>query len=164
MKFLIVTWLANSDMPPKWSPCQWVVIRLSICVTPASFMAAMMRPASRGAAAPGFPVSISTDSPDGVTNKVAFPPSTSTTYMSKVLRACACAAGTNPARQKPRTNIPSTHTDLRIDSSSGPTSPAEEHSVPGAYHIFGESGDAGSHRPARPPSHLDRSGGGLRLC
>jgi hypothetical protein len=48
-------------------------------VTPASFAASTMRPASRAAWAPPLPVSMSTVSPDGVTNKVALPPSTSMT-------------------------------------------------------------------------------------
>ena len=45
---------------------------------PASLTAAMMRSASRAAAAPPLPVSMSSDSPDGDTNSVALPPSTST--------------------------------------------------------------------------------------
>jgi hypothetical protein len=38
-----------------------------------------LREGSLGPAAPPFPVSMSTDSPDGATKSVAFPPSTSTT-------------------------------------------------------------------------------------
>src|SRR5215470_3321451 len=78
------TLAASSAMPPKWSPCQWVVIRWSICRRPASFIASTMRPASRAAAAPALPVSISSDSREGDTNKVELPPSTSITYTSSV--------------------------------------------------------------------------------
>src|SRR5437588_648368 len=52
----------------------------------------MMRPASRAAAAPALPVSISSDSPEGATNKVEFPPSTSITYISSVFDVRVCAA------------------------------------------------------------------------
>src|SRR5207249_11163788 len=41
--------------------------------------------------APPFPESTSIDSPEGVTNRTALPPSTSTTYMSSVFRVCATA-------------------------------------------------------------------------
>src|SRR6266403_4208293 len=57
-------------------------------MTPASFVAAKMRIGSR---TPGFPVSMSTDSPEGVTKRVAFPPSTSTTYISSGLVDGVCA-------------------------------------------------------------------------
>src|SRR5271166_2937985 len=50
-----------------------------------------MRPASRAAAAPALPVSINSDSPEGVTKSVALPPSTSMTYTSSVFRVCATA-------------------------------------------------------------------------
>src|SRR5437667_11420522 len=46
-----------------------------------------MRPASRGAAAPAVPVSISNDSPEGETKSVAFPPSTSMTYIARFFDA-----------------------------------------------------------------------------
>src|SRR5436309_13147915 len=59
-----------------------------MAVTPASFAAATIRSASRTAPAPPFPESTSIDSPEGVTNRTALPPSTSTTYMSSVFRVC----------------------------------------------------------------------------
>src|SRR5262249_43294908 len=62
-----------------------------MAVTPASFAAATIRSASRTAPAPPFPESTSIDSPEGVTNRTALPPSTSTTYMSSVFRVCATA-------------------------------------------------------------------------
>src|SRR5690349_9621449 len=58
---------------------------------PAFFAAASMRPASRPSK-PAHPASTSIDSPDGSTNSVACPPSTSMKWMPSGLSTCAAIA------------------------------------------------------------------------
>src|SRR6266446_4869194 len=54
-----------------------------------------MRPASRTAPSPPFPVSTSTDSPEGAAKSTAFPPSTSITKMFNVFAVRLCATATD---------------------------------------------------------------------
>src|SRR5258708_40313598 len=93
----------------------------------------MMRSASRFAS-PKFPVSMRTDSPAGVTNSTALPPSTSTTYMSNVVLDCAriaTAATRRPMTTKARRMSPSIRpcVDIQpvaIEWRTAPRSPQEE--------------------------------------
>src|SRR5690349_20464587 len=65
----------------------------------------MMRPASRAAPGGTLPVSMSRDSPVGETKSVALPPSTSTTYTSKVFPALCARAPTPPSTTRDRAII-----------------------------------------------------------